>query len=132
MFKFEIQKESKKSKARIGRITTPHGEIETPCFIPVATLGVIKGGLSVEETLECNSQCQITNSFHFLDLDRIEQVEKAGSLHKFFNFNKPIFTDSGGFQVFSLGKGKELGLGKISWKKICFRFAQERGKSFKN
>ena len=113
MFKFEIKKKSKKSKARLGLIKTPHGEIKTPAFIPVATLGVIKAGLSPEETLASKVQCQITNSFHFLDLNRIEQVKKAGGLHQFFNFKKPIFTDSGGFQVFSLGKGAEFGLGKI-------------------
>ena len=113
MFKFEIQKKSKKSRARIGEIITPHGRIKTPAFIPVATLGVIKGGLSAEETKQVKVQCQITNAFHFLDLDRVNQVEKAGGLHKFFNFDKPIFTDSGGFQIFSLGKGSELGLGKI-------------------
>ncbi len=113
MFKFEIEKKSKKSKARLGKITTPHGEIKTPAFIPVATLGVIKGGLGLEETIQSKVQCQITNTFHFLDLDRVEQVNKKGGLHKFFNFNKPIFTDSGGFQVFSLGKGNEFGLGKI-------------------
>jgi tRNA-guanine family transglycosylase len=113
MFKFEINKQSKKSRARIGEITTPHGKIKTPAFIPVATLGVIKGGLSSQETEQSKVHCQITNTFHFLDLDRADQAEKAGGLHKFFNFNKPIFTDSGGFQVFSLGKGSELGLGKI-------------------
>ena len=113
MFQFEIEKKSKKSHARLGKITTPHGEIKTPAFIPVATLGVIKGGLSAEETLQSKVQCQITNTFHFLDLDRVGEVEKAGGVHRFFNFGKPIFTDSGGFQVFSLGKGKEFGLGKI-------------------
>ena len=113
MFEFKIEKKSKKSKARLGLIKTPHGEIKTPAFIPVATEGVIKGGLSSEETLASKVQCQITNTFHFLDLDRQNEVEKFGGLHKFFNFNKPIFTDSGGFQVFSLGKGSELGLGKI-------------------
>jgi len=113
MFKFKVQKKSKKSKARLGLIKTPHGEIKTPAFIPVATLGVIKGGLSPAETLASKVQCQITNTFHFLDLGRAREVEKYGGLHKFFNFNKPIFTDSGGFQVFSLGKGAEFGLGKI-------------------
>jgi len=113
MFKFEIQKKSKKSKARLGIIKTPHGDIRTPAFIPVATLGVVKAGLNTDELEQVKVQCQITNTFHFLDLDRVEQVEKRGGLHKFFNFDKPIFTDSGGFQVFSLGKGKELGLGKI-------------------
>jgi queuine tRNA-ribosyltransferase len=108
MFKFQIQKKSKKTKARIGEIKTPHGIIKTPAFIPVATLGVLKGGLSPSDV---NIQCQIVNSFHFLDLNRVNEV---GDLHDFFNFQKPIFTDSGGFQAFSLGKGSEQGLGKIS------------------
>jgi queuine tRNA-ribosyltransferase len=110
MYDFKIKKQSKLSKARVGEVITPHGVIETPSFIPVATLGVIKGGLLPEEY---HSQCQITNTFHFLDLDRQDEVAKGGGLHKFFNFDKPIFTDSGGFQVFSLGKGSEYGLGKV-------------------
>lgn len=114
MFNFEIIKKSKKSLARIGKIKTPHGEIITPAFLPVATLGVIKGGLSIDEFLNTGAQAQITNSFHFLDLNYVEIVKKAGGLHNFFNFPKPIFTDSGGFQIFSLGKGNELGLGKIN------------------
>jgi len=113
MFKFEILKQSKKSKARVGRIQTPHGSILTPAFIPVATLGVIKGGLDFRDLELAQIQCQITNTFHFWDLNWVKEVKKCGGLHKFFNFNKPIFTDSGGFQVFSLGKGSELGLGKI-------------------
>ncbi|MST04304.1 MAG: tRNA guanosine(34) transglycosylase Tgt [Candidatus Pacebacteria bacterium] len=117
MFKFEVSKQSRKSKARIGKITTPHGEIITPAFIPVATLGVIKGGMDFEDTAKVEAQCQITNTFHFLDLDRVKEIKKLGGLHKFFNFNKPIFTDSGGFQVFSLGKGMEFGLSKVGDKK---------------
>lgn len=113
MFKFKILKKSKISKARIGKIYTPHGKIITPAFIPVATLGVIKAGLDFQDIEKAKIQCQITNTFHFIDLDRVSVVKKAGGLHKFFKFNKPIFTDSGGFQVFSLGKGQELGLGKI-------------------
>lgn len=113
MFKFKILKKSRKSQARVGEITTPHGKIKTPAFIPVATLGVIKGGLSSEEIKQSKVQCQISNTFHFLELDRVNEVEKLGGLHNFFNFSKPIFTDSGGFQVFSLGKGSEYGLGKI-------------------
>ncbi len=97
----------------MGEITTPHGRIQTPAFMPVATLGVIKAGLSQEETIQSGVQCQITNSFHFIDLDSLDQVEKMGGLHQFFNFKKPIFTDSGGFQIFSLGKGSEYGLGKM-------------------
>src|SRR4030042_1737899 len=107
MFKFEIEKTSKKSKARVGIITTPHGRIKTPAFIPVATFGVIKGGLDFKDFEKTKAQCQITNTFHFIDLDRTKEVKNFGGLHKFFNCNKPIFTDSGGFQVFSLGKGAE-------------------------
>ncbi|MEK7612456.1 MAG: tRNA guanosine(34) transglycosylase Tgt [Patescibacteria group bacterium] len=113
MFSFTIGKKSKKSFARLGTITTPHGVIQTPAFIPVATLGVVKGGLDMEETERSGIQCQITNTFHFLDLNAVDLVKKAGGLHKFFQFSKPIFTDSGGFQVFSLGKGTEYGFGKI-------------------
>ncbi len=112
MFDFKILKKSKKSRARLGLIKTPHGEIRTPAFIPVATLGVVKGGLDSFDLEESKVQCQITNTFHFFDLNFVNQVERTGGLHKFFNFMKPIFTDSGGFQVFSLGKGAELGLGK--------------------
>jgi len=112
-FKFEILKKSKRSRARIGIVKTPHGEILTPAFIPVATLGVIKGGLDFLDVEKTKSQCAIVNTFHFLDLDAVDTVKKAGGLHKFTNFQKPIFTDSGGFQVFSLGKGAEYGLGKI-------------------
>ncbi len=114
MFSFQTLKQSKISKARVGEIKTPHGKIITPAFIPVATLGVIKGGLDFQDIEKTNVQCQITNTFHFIDLERVKLVKKTGGLHKFFNFNKPIFTDSGGFQVFSLGKGQEFGLGKIS------------------
>jgi queuine tRNA-ribosyltransferase len=114
MFVFETLKQSKKSLARVGELVTPHGTIRTPAFIPVATLGVVKAGLGPQDLTETRAQCQITNTFHFLDLNRVGQVEKMGGLHDFFNFNKPIFTDSGGFQIFSLGKGKEYGLGKIN------------------
>lgn len=113
-FSFKVLKNSRKSKARLGTITTPHGEIKTPAFIPVGTLGVIKGALDFSDSAKTKIQCQITNTFHFIDLNQTEIIAKAGGLHKFFNFPKPIFTDSGGFQVFSLGKGAEYGLGKIA------------------
>jgi len=114
MFKFKILKQSSKSQARVGEIQTPYGKIKTPAFIPVGTLGVIKGGLSQTEIGMAKVQCQIINSWHFLDLKRVKQIKKGGGLHKFFNIDYPIFTDSGGFQIFSLGKGRELGIGKVS------------------
>ncbi len=113
MFRFRVLNNSRRSQARTGEIVSPHGKIKTPAFIPVATLGVVKAGLSPAETEQAGVQCQIVNSFHFLDLDALDQVEKMGGLHGFFNFNKPVFTDSGGFQIFSLGKGSEYGLGKL-------------------
>ena len=112
-FKFEITHSSKKSRARAGILKTPHGNIQTPAFLPVATLGIIKGGIDFRETTESLVQCKIVNTFHFLDLGEEERVYKAGGLHKFTNFSKTIFTDSGGFQVFSLGKGAEYNLGKV-------------------
>jgi len=127
MFSFEILQKSKKSRARLGKLKTPHGEILTPAFIPVATLGVIKGGLDFADTEATGVQCQIVNTFHFLDMDRQNIVAKAGGLHNFINFQKPIFTDSGGFQVFSLGKGAEYGLGKIQ-----SIFPEEAGRKSKN
>jgi len=113
MFTFDIIHQSKKSGARTGLLKTPHGEIQTPAFLPVATLGVIKGGLDSRDLMEAGVQAQITNTFHFLDLDAVETVKKAGGLHAFFGFNKPIFTDSGGFQVFSLGEGRAYGFRKL-------------------
>ena len=129
MFKFEILKKSKRSKARIGKIKTPHGEILTPAFIPVATLGVIKGGLDFEDAEKSKVQCAIVNTFHFLDLGAVGTVKKAGGLHKFFNWHKPLFTDSGGFQIFSLGKGAEYGLGKIQ---SIFPLKNKKTKASKN
>src|SRR3989338_2509779 len=85
---FKILKKSKISNARIGFIETPHGVVETPCLVPVATQAVIK------------------------TLDSTE-VEKTGGIHKFMNWKKPLMTDSSGFQVFSLGFGRDFGLTKF-------------------
>lgn len=128
MFRFEILKKSRRTGARLGKLTTPHGTIFTPAFIPVATLGTIKGGLDFSEIPKTKAQCQIVNTFHFLDLDRVETVKKAGGLHKFTRFSKPIFTDSGGFQVFSLGRGTEYGLGKIATSREYKRINERESK----
>jgi len=109
---FHISKKSKISNARLGFIETSHGVIETPCLVPVATQAVVKT-LTSEEVLQTNSQVLISNTF-WLHLKPGEKViEKAGGLHKFMNWKKPLMTDSGGFQVFSLGFGKDFGTGKI-------------------
>lgn len=110
---FKILKKSKKSKARLGILKTSHGEIETPAFVPVATQATIKT-LTSEEALETGSQLLIANTFH-LHLKPGEKIVKAnGGLHQFMNWQKPLMTDSGGFQVFSLGFGRDLGVGKVT------------------
>ncbi|PIT88967.1 MAG: tRNA guanosine(34) transglycosylase Tgt, partial [Candidatus Levybacteria bacterium CG10_big_fil_rev_8_21_14_0_10_36_7] len=84
MFSFKITHTSKKSGARTGILKTPHGTIRTPAFIPVATLGVVKGAVDTADLLKANVQCQITNTFHFFDLNAVDVVKRAGGLHKFF------------------------------------------------
>ena len=109
---FEILKKSKKSGARIGILKTPHGEIETPALVPVATQAVVKT-LTSEEAEASKCQILIANAFH-LHLKPGEKIIKSsGKLHKFMNWRRPLMTDSGGFQVFSLGFGHDLGIGKV-------------------
>jgi queuine tRNA-ribosyltransferase/7-cyano-7-deazaguanine tRNA-ribosyltransferase len=117
MIKFKVVKKSKKSKARLGVLETPHGVIETPCLVPVATQAVIKT-LSSEEAEKTKSQILICNTYHLHLKPGEEIIKKSGQLHKFMNWKRPLMTDSGGFQVFSLGFGKDLGTGKILNKKI--------------
>ena len=112
MIDFKIIKESVISKARIGILQTPHGEVETPALVPVATQAVIKT-LDSAEVQKTNSQLLIANTFH-LHLKPGENIIKSsGGIHDFMNWPRPLMTDSGGFQVFSLGFGKDLGVGKI-------------------
>ncbi len=112
MIDFQIIKKSKKSKARLGILKTPHGEIETPAFVPVATQATIKT-LTSEEVLMTGSQILIANTFH-LHLKPGEKIVKSnGGLHQFMNWRKPLMTDSGGFQVFSLGFGMDMKVGKV-------------------
>ena len=109
---FRIQKSSKKSRARLGLLKTSHGVVQTPCLVPVATQAVIKT-LNSEEVEQTKSQILICNTFH-LHLKPSESVVKSsGGLHRFMNWRRPLMTDSGGFQVFSLGFGRDSGVGKI-------------------
>ncbi len=113
MLDFKILKTSKKSKARYGIIETEHGLVETPALVGVATQATLKT-LTSEEILQTKTQILICNTFH-LHLKPGEKVIKnSGGLHKFMNFPKTLMTDSGGFQVFSLGFGKDFGIGKIA------------------
>lgn len=112
MIEFKITKKSKKSRARLGILKTPHGEVETPAFVPVATQAAVKA-LTNDEVLRTGSQILIANTFHLAIRPGEKVVKAGGGLQKFMNLPKPFMTDSGGFQVFSLGFGKDFGQGKI-------------------
>jgi tRNA-guanine transglycosylase len=112
VIEFKIIKKSKKSKARLGQLMTKHGVIETPCLVPVATQAVIKT-LTSEEVKETKSRILICNTYHLHLKPGEDLVRSAGGLHKFMNWPGPLMTDSGGFQVFSLGFGRDYGTGKI-------------------
>lgn len=104
-FKFELIYQSSKSRARVGRIHTPHGIIETPNFVAVGTNGTPKA-LDTITTKDLGLQLMFCNTYHLLLQPGHELVKQAGGLHKFINWQGPLITDSGGFQVFSLAQGK--------------------------
>ncbi len=116
MISFDIQKKSSKSRARVGILKTPHGEIETPTLVGVATQATMKA-LTWDQVRETKTQVLIENTFHLHLKPGEKIIKKAGGLHKFSNWDRPIMTDSGGFQVFSLGFGMDHGVGKILKKK---------------
>ena len=102
MFKFTIKKDQKNSQARTGVFTTPHGKIHTPIFMPVGTRATVKT-LTPEELKELNTEIILSNTYHLMLRPGEKTVKKMGGLHKWMNWDRPILTDSGGFQVFSLG-----------------------------
>jgi len=102
---FTITHHDQHSQARTGFITTPHGQIRTPAFIPVATQAAIKG-LSPAQMQEIGFEALLCNTYHLYLRPGEKTIKKLGGLHKFMGWNKPIFTDSGGFQVFSLNDGR--------------------------
>jgi len=122
--KYELIKECKQSGARLGRIHTKRGIIETPIFMPVGTQATVKA-MTVDELKEIESQIILSNTYHLYLRPGHELVKKAGGLHKFMNWDKPILTDSGGFQVFSLGD-----LRKITEEGVEFRSHLDGSKHF--
>lgn len=94
--------------ARRGRFTTPHGTIETPVFMNVGTCGAIKGGIAAEDLKEVGCQVELSNTYHLHVRPSNEVVYALGGLHKFIGWDRPILTDSGGFQVFSLAKLRQI------------------------
>lgn len=103
MFDFKINKTSTGSKARAGVIQTAHGEIKTPVFMPVGTLGTVKA-LSPEDLLDAGAQIILGNTYHLYLRPGCDVIDLFSGLHRFMNWDRPILTDSGGFQVFSLAK----------------------------
>ena len=106
--KFELQHTDVQSKARAGLITTDHGQIETPIFMPVGTQGAVKAVHMPELESDIKAQIILGNTYHLYLRPGLEILEQAGGLHKFNSWNKPILTDSGGFQVFSLAHNRKL------------------------
>ncbi|MCC6597308.1 MAG: tRNA guanosine(34) transglycosylase Tgt [Alphaproteobacteria bacterium] len=103
-FSFDIHHTDSKSKARLGRLKTPHGTIETPNYIFCGTKAAIKG-LSPAQMIEARTDIILSNTYHLMLRPGADLVERMGGLHKFMGWNGPLLTDSGGFQVFSLGEG---------------------------
>lgn len=106
--KFELQCTAPLSKARAGKIETAHGQIDTPIFMPVGTLGSVKGIHFKDLKDDIKAQIILGNTYHLYLRPGVEIIEKAGGLHKFIGWDRPILTDSGGFQVFSLGDIRKL------------------------
>ena len=106
-FDFKIIARCDNSKARAGEFRTPHGMIKTPVFMPVGTNSAVKM-LTVAQVLETNAQIILNNSYHMYLRAGCELIKKAGGLHQWQNWHKPILTDSGGFQIFSLAKLRKI------------------------
>lgn len=106
-FSFELQKVDPETGARAGILHTPHGDIETPVYMPVGTQATVKG-VYPKELKEAGSQIILSNTYHLYMRPGDELIARAGGLHKFMNWDRPILTDSGGFQVFSLSKLRKI------------------------
>ena len=112
MFEFQILAKDPNSKARRGVFNTPHGQIQTPIFMPVGTLGSVKG-VSPDELKAIEAQIILANTYHLYLRPGDELIRKMGGLHKWTQWDGPILTDSGGFQVFSMGKGTKTGNNRV-------------------
>ena len=104
---FELLKTDSQTKARLGKLTTAHGVVDTPVYMPVGTQASVKA-MDPRELLECGTQIILGNTYHLNIRPGLEVITAAGGLHKFMNWQLPILTDSGGFQVFSLAKIRKV------------------------
>ena len=108
MITFEVKEKDKTSNARAGVLTTDHGAIETPIFMPVGTVGTVKGIHQKELEQEIKAQIILGNTYHLYLRPGTDILEAAGGIHKFIGWNKPILTDSGGYQVYSLSQRRKI------------------------
>lgn len=122
--RYELIKECSRSGARLGKLHTPHGTFDTPMFMPVGTQATVKT-LSPEELYDMESQVILSNTYHLFLRPGHELVKKAGGLHSFMNYKRGMLTDSGGFQVFSLGAMR-----KITEEGVMFRSHIDGSKKF--
>src|SRR5271157_6077167 len=123
-FSFHIAKNDPATQARAGVMHTPHGKVETPIFMPVGTQATVKC-MSPEELVECGAQIILCNTYHLYLRPGERIVKAAGGLQKFMHWDKPILTDSGGYQVFSLAT-----LRKINDEGVEFRSHLDGSKHF--
>jgi queuine tRNA-ribosyltransferase len=105
---FELLTQNNDSKARLGRLHTDHGTIETPIFMPVGTVGSVKGVHQQELREDINAQIILGNTYHLFLRPGIEVLEAAGGLHQFMGWERPMLTDSGGYQVYSLSGSRKI------------------------
>src|SRR5881398_2075020 len=104
---FELVAQDRESKARRGRITTAHGVLDTPVFMPIGTQGSVKG-VSPKELRELHARIILGNTYHLFVRPGLDVIKHFDGLHKFMNWNGPILTDSGGYQIFSLAKLRKI------------------------
>ena len=124
MIKFELLKQSETGGSRLGEVQTDHGVIQTPIFMPVGTQGTVKT-LRQDDLKDLNAQIILGNNFHLYLRPGHEIIENAGGLHEFIKWDRPMLTDSGGYQVYSL---KELR--KITEEGVSFRSPIDGSKHF--
>ena len=121
-FSFNVLKND--NFARLGRISTHRGKIDTPAFMPVGTQATVKATF-IEDVLDTGSQIILANTYHLMIRPGADRIKRAGGLHKFMNCKVPILTDSGGYQIMSLSK-----LNKIDWKRGAIFNSHIDGKKF--
>ena len=121
---FKIIAKDKNSKARVGIIATPHGEVETPAFMPVGSQGTVKA-LTHQQLIDLGAQIILSNTYHLFLRPGIEIIKKFGGLHSFISWKKPILTDSGGFQIYSLSP-----LAKVNEEGVSFNSHLDGAKIF--